>query len=352
MKMAAIRPARWPGAARALTVRSAPSVAVPKPAPATAVPARKAAADVVSIAARVSMAPASRSRQPASMAAGPLTPRNTTGPAAPVPATRKITSPPHSRSGEPTTCAASDGPSDRQNPLSIHAAIRHGSAIANVPRACRGTATRGRSAASTPAPDTVSGIASTATAAARLTPSSSHQTRWVGAGPYWTSALVPSPPAASPSWPAAMVITGAIALPSGCRSTSAAPSALVAVPTAAPCNARAANSIPTPCAARNNPHAPAAITRLAHPAAAQVVRHRPEHQQRDQQDEGVNGEDRGQRDRREPPLGLVDAIQRRRGGRREEQQDEHPGHQPEPARPRQRRPPHTPSGSPGPAPAT
>jgi len=38
--------------------------------------------------------------------------------------------------------------------------------------------------------------------------------------------------------------------------------------------------------------------------------------------------------------------------RRAEQQDEHPGRQPEPARPRQRRPPHTPSGRPGPTPAT
>ena len=42
-------------------------------------------------------------------------------------------------------------------------------------------------------------------------------------------------------------------------------------------------------------------------AAAQVVRQRPEHQQGDQQGQDVDGEDGGQRRRREPPLGLVDA---------------------------------------------
>jgi hypothetical protein len=62
---------------------------------------------------------------------------------------RKIARPPHSRSGDRSTCATSDGPRDRQNPLIIHTAITHGSAIANAPRACRGTATRGRSEAKT-----------------------------------------------------------------------------------------------------------------------------------------------------------------------------------------------------------
>ena len=55
----------------ALMVRKAPSIAVPKPAPATAVPARRAGADAVWIAARVSTAPATKARQPASIAAGP-----------------------------------------------------------------------------------------------------------------------------------------------------------------------------------------------------------------------------------------------------------------------------------------
>ena len=138
---------------------------------------------------------------------------------------------------------------------------------------------------------------------------------------------------------AAVVTTGARPLPSGCRSISAAPSALVAVPTAAPCSARAANSSPTPCAARNNPHAPAAMARPGqdHAAAAQVVRQRPEHQQGDRRTRSVGGEHGGQRDRREPPLSLVDAVQRRRGRRREEQQEQHPGHQPERGRPRQHR---------------
>ena len=45
-----------------------------------------------------------------------------------------------------------------------------------------------------------------------------------------------------------------------------------------------------------------------HGPAAQVVRQRPEHQQRDENDEGIDGEDRGQRSRREPELSLVDTI--------------------------------------------
>jgi hypothetical protein len=58
----------------------------------------------------------------------------------PVPTSRKITRPPHSRSGERSTCAASDGPRVRWKPLVIHAAIRQGRAASNVPRAYRGTA--------------------------------------------------------------------------------------------------------------------------------------------------------------------------------------------------------------------
>jgi hypothetical protein len=96
--------------------------------------------------------------------------------------------------------------------VSAHTAIAHGKATANVPRACRGTAARGRSEARTPGrTGAVSGSASTATAAKAKAPSSSHQTRWVGAGPYWTSALVPSPPAARPRKPAALVTTGCLA---------------------------------------------------------------------------------------------------------------------------------------------
>jgi len=83
-----------------------------------------------------------------------------------------------------------------------------------------------------------------------------------------------------------------------------------------------------------------------HAAAAQVVRHRPEHQQGDQEQESVRREDGGQRDRREPPLGLVDAIQRRRGRSRKEQQEQHAGHQPERGGPRQLGPPRIPPGGP------
>ena len=72
--------------------------------------------------------------------------------------------------------------------------------------------------------------------------------------------------------------------------------------------------------------------------AAQVVRHRPEDQQRQEKNEGVDGEDGGQRGRREPQFGPVDAVQRRRCAGREEQQAEYPGHQPE-RRSRRRRAP-------------
>jgi hypothetical protein len=50
---------------------------------------------------------------PASMAAGPLAPRAATMARVPIPLSRKITSPPYSRSGERGTCAASEGPRDR-----------------------------------------------------------------------------------------------------------------------------------------------------------------------------------------------------------------------------------------------
>ena len=68
MKMAAMSPARWPGAASGIRVRLTPSSASPTPTPATAVPARKAAAVVMAIAAKVTARPASRTRQPARIA--------------------------------------------------------------------------------------------------------------------------------------------------------------------------------------------------------------------------------------------------------------------------------------------
>ena len=150
MKMAAMSSARWPGGASAIRVRLPPSSASPKPKPATAVPARKAAAVVVAIVAKVTARPASRTRQPTSIAVRGVTPRNATVAAAATPVSKKTTRPPHSRSAEPVTCAASDGPSDRYRPPSAHTANRHGTAAANVPRAWRGTLTRGRSEAGTP----------------------------------------------------------------------------------------------------------------------------------------------------------------------------------------------------------
>ena len=83
----------------------------------------------------VTATPASKNRQPASIAARELMPRSRNAAAAPVPQSRKITSPPHSRFGEPVASAASDGPSDRYRPPSAQAATKHGTAPAKVPRA-------------------------------------------------------------------------------------------------------------------------------------------------------------------------------------------------------------------------
>ena len=57
----------------------------------------------------VTATPASKNRQPASIAARELIPRSTNAAVAPIPQIRKITSPPHSRFGEPVAVAASDG---------------------------------------------------------------------------------------------------------------------------------------------------------------------------------------------------------------------------------------------------
>jgi hypothetical protein len=70
-----------------------------------------------------------------------------------------------------------------------------------------------------------------------------------------------------------------------------------------------------------------------HAAAANVFRHRPEHRQSDQQDESVDGEDGRSAWSPRTPLGLIDPIQRRRGSRREEQQEKHPARPPARTRP-------------------
>src|ERR1700722_17004364 len=143
--MAVTRPALCEGVAWAMVIRKAPEKPRPNPAPATAVPARKAADVVVAIAPNVTATPASKSRQPASIAARGPKPRSANVAVAPVPQIRKITSPPHSRFGEPVAAAASDGPSDRYRPPSAQVATMHGTAAAKAPRAWRGTVTRGRS---------------------------------------------------------------------------------------------------------------------------------------------------------------------------------------------------------------
>ena len=108
--------------------------------------------------------------------------------------------------------------------------------------------------------------------AAKMRREHGHQTRCVGAGAYCTNALAPSPPTAKPHNGPAFVKTGARPLPSGCRSISVAPSALVARPTATPCTARATNSCATPSAIREQGTNDAFLNS----AALQSTRRRPE----------------------------------------------------------------------------
>src|ERR1700761_2363387 len=191
-------------------MRNAPWKARPKPAPATVVPTRKAADVLVAIAPNVTATPASNNRQPVSIAARDLMPRSTYAAAAPVPQTRNITRPPQTRLGEPVAAAASDGPSDRYRPPSAQVATRHGTAPTKVPRAWGGTAILGRSEARTPGRlDPGSAMASTAAMPTANMASSAHQIRWVGAGAYWTSALVVSAPRARPRVEKPLVTSGA-----------------------------------------------------------------------------------------------------------------------------------------------
>src|SRR6266568_8886467 len=111
--MAATTPARRLGVARAVIIRKDPRKTRPKPAPAAAAPAMKAADLVVAIAPNASAMPANRNRQPASITARELIARRANTATAAAPKSKKITSPPHSGSGEPAAWAASDGPSDR-----------------------------------------------------------------------------------------------------------------------------------------------------------------------------------------------------------------------------------------------
>ena len=111
--MAAIRLARPSEVTRATTTRYAPVNPGPNPTPAMAVPSRKAHDVPVAIAANVTAAPARSARQPASIAVCAASLRSATVTTAAVPASRRIATPPHSRFEEPTSCAVSEGPSDR-----------------------------------------------------------------------------------------------------------------------------------------------------------------------------------------------------------------------------------------------
>src|SRR4051794_23105432 len=182
----------------------------PKPSPAIAVPTNRTAEVPVSIETNVTKAPTIRTRQPPSITADGFFLANKAEAAAPRPVSRNIKIPPQSKFFECSSCAASDGPSDRLKPASAQIAARAGMAVAKAPLAAGGTLTCGRSELTMPGravPD--SGIASTVTTPAMNAPSSSHQTRWVGAGAYWASTLAPIAPSAWPPVGAALETSGA-----------------------------------------------------------------------------------------------------------------------------------------------
>ena len=113
MKHAVIRLPRWPGGARALTVRKAPRTPVPAPTPATAVPGQEKDSRGRLDAGEGHHRAGEQGQAAGQHGRGPAETTDATETAAPVPWTRKITSPPHERSDEPITRAASDGPKDR-----------------------------------------------------------------------------------------------------------------------------------------------------------------------------------------------------------------------------------------------
>ncbi len=65
-----------------------------------------------------------------------------------------------------------------------------------------------------------------------------------------------------------------------------------------------------------------------HRTAAQVIRQRTQDKQRRQQGEDVHGEQQGERGHREPELGLIDAVERRRRRVGGECQDRNAGRRP------------------------
>ncbi|HEX5118446.1 MAG TPA: hypothetical protein VFW65_24945 [Pseudonocardiaceae bacterium] len=130
--------------------------------------------------------------------------------------------------------------------------------MTKVARVSRGTRTAGRSERRHPGRRTPgSGTAASASMPTRKAASSSHQTRCVGAGPYWASALTAIAPRPRPSDGDALVSTPARPVPGGCNSSSAAPIAPVARPTLTPCSALARYSAPTPAASNHTTHATA-----------------------------------------------------------------------------------------------
>src|SRR3954465_2753411 len=171
----------------------------PKPSPAVAVPTNRTAEVPVWIEANVTRAPTIRTRQPPSITADGFFLASRVEAAAPRPVSRNIKIPPQSRFFECSSCAASDGPSDREKPARAQIPTRAGTAVAKAPLTACGTLTCGRSELTRPGRAVPgSGIVSTAPTPGANAPSNSHQTRWVGAGAYWASTLAPIAPRA---WP-------------------------------------------------------------------------------------------------------------------------------------------------------
>ena len=283
--------------------------------------------------------PTSRPRQPASIVRRGSRPRNANAAAAPMPQSRKMTSPPQIRFGDPVAWAARVGPSDRYRPPSAQPVTMAGTAAAKVGRADRGTTTRGRSEASTPGRREPGFGHEHHRDDVRGKDSHQHPPDQVGrrrgeldqhAGDQRAQR---QPQAGEDAGHQRRPLaTGRLQVEQGGTDRAGGQSAgdalqgpgQVEVPGTAGGQEDAARSHAED-QRRDDDRAP-----------AQVVRDRSQEQQRDQQDQDVHGENSGQRGGREMKPGLVHLVQRRRRGRGEEHQQEHSGQDPECGRPGQR----------------
>ena len=182
---------------------------------------------------------------------------NTKAVAAPAPHSSVTTKPPMRWLLRPKRLAATEGPSERYSPPSAQLAMMIGTRASTSARRRAGMPRMGFSEAIAPARRAdVSGMRPTATPAITAPASSTAKTRWVGAGPSWTSAPQPIAPTARPLIGATLLTRPA--RPGACggfRSTSVAPSVENAAPVAMPWKMRAMTSTVTPPAMKNRTNA-------------------------------------------------------------------------------------------------